>query len=495
VQSAAFNRLRRSRHAVPIVILVAVFVCSRALVRALGVEFDTSSLRYFWQFLDVPLLQHHLLSSLWYLHSQPPLYNLWLGLNLKIAGSHAPTLMHLQYVSLGLVFILLLYGLFEQVTRRRWLSVAVAVILGVSPSVLLYENWLFYEYPVAVMLVAALFALTVFAERRSRLSGFLFFTLLASLIYTRATFQLPWLLLIVALLLRVMPGARRVILVSCAVPLLAVVLLYVKDEAVFGIPTTSSWAGMNLAEIAFADLPTPTRDRLIANGTLSHIAAIPPFSSLDAYPGAVARTRRTGIPALDETNKAPLPGQPDTPDNLNNLAYVAISKTYQRDAFRLIETHPGIYLAGVGDGLRLFFEPASDNLFLVRNRAKIGSWNALHNEFLLWRFRAVSVSSFALILAYAAAIAYGIALGLELRRNQAGTASARLPVLAVAWLTVIWVGLLTTFGEVSENQRLRFCLDPLVVLLDISALLALGSGLRRRRLAKRTDSRGAAAAS
>ena len=482
MNAAALDRLRRSRHFLPIVVLTAVFVGSRALIRGLGVEFDTSSLRYFWQFLDVPLLQHHLLSSLWNLHSQPPLYNLWLGLDLKIAGSHAETFMHLQYVALGLVFTLLLYGLFEQVTRRRRLSVAAAAIISVSPAVLLYENWLFYEYPVAVMLVAALFALAMFVERRSVLWGVTFFTFLAALVYTRATFQLPWLLLIIGLLLWTLPGARRAVLVSCAVPVLVVVLLYVKNEAVFGIPTTSSWAGMNLAEIAFAKLPQTTKTKLIADGTLSSTAAIPPFSPLADYPGAVHRTRRTGVAALDDQVKAPRPGEPDTPVNFNNLAYVAISNTYQHDALRLIETHPGVYLAGVKLGLTRFFEPSSDNLFLARNRSTIGSWNARFNELLLWRFRRISLISFALVLAYAVALAYGVALAAELRRNRAGPMSARLPVLGVTWLTVVWVALLTTFGEVSENQRLHFCLDPLVLLLDLSAVLALvGRPLTARR--------------
>ncbi|HXK15370.1 MAG TPA: glycosyltransferase family 39 protein [Gaiellaceae bacterium] len=469
MNATALDRLRRSRHFLPIVVLTAVFIGSRGLIRALGVEFDTSSLRYFWQYLDVPLLQHHLLSSLWNLHSQPPLYNLWLGLDLKIAGSHAETFMHLQYVALGFAFTLLLYGLFERVTARRRLSVVAAALISVSPAVLLYENWLFYEYPVAVLLVAALFVLALFVERGSPAWGVTFFMLVAALVYTRATFQLPWLLLIIGLLLWTLPGARRAVLVSCAVPVLIVVLLYVKNEALFGIPTTSSWAGMNLAEIAFVKLPDATKSKLIADGTLSSTAAIPPFSPLSDYPGAVHRTRRTGVAALDDQVKTPLPGQPDTPVNFNNLAYVAISKTYQHDALRLIETHPGIYLSGVKLGLTRFFQPSSDNLFLIRNRSKIGSWNARFNELLLWRFWRVSSISFALVLAYAVALAYGFWIARALRRSP----SARTTVLAVTWLTVAWVALLTTFGEVSENQRLHFCLDPLVLLLDLAALYAL----------------------
>jgi amino acid transporter len=89
--------------------------------------------------------------------------------------------------------------------------------------------------------------------------------------------------------------------------------------------------------------------------------------------------------------------------------------------------------------------------------------------------------SFALLLAYALALAYGVALAREIRRGHSAPTSSRLPVLAVTWLIVVWVSVLTTFGEVSENQRVRFCLDPLVLLLDISALLALTSRARAGR--------------
>ena len=69
---------------------------------------------------------------------------------------------------------------------------------------------------------------------------------MAAVIYMRSAFQVIWLLGAIALLLAV-SKRRRLVLSCCAVPLLAVALLYAKNEILFGVPTTSSWMGMNLA--------------------------------------------------------------------------------------------------------------------------------------------------------------------------------------------------------------------------------------------------------
>ncbi len=44
-----------------------------------------------WQLLDVRLLKDHLIQSVWYLNSQPPLFNLYAGLVLHLpAGPRTP---------------------------------------------------------------------------------------------------------------------------------------------------------------------------------------------------------------------------------------------------------------------------------------------------------------------------------------------------------------------------------------------------------------------
>ncbi len=82
-EASAKSRTVPSRLANPAVIVVLAFIISRVLYYCLGVRFDTIPLFYAWQFLDVNLLQNRLIESVFYLHSQPPLFNLFLGASSK----------------------------------------------------------------------------------------------------------------------------------------------------------------------------------------------------------------------------------------------------------------------------------------------------------------------------------------------------------------------------------------------------------------------------
>src|SRR5438270_597750 len=69
-------------------LLVAAWGASRAVVYGFGVRFDKRELASSVQNIDPELLRHSLAESLWWLHGQPPGYNLFLGLVLKASGSH-----------------------------------------------------------------------------------------------------------------------------------------------------------------------------------------------------------------------------------------------------------------------------------------------------------------------------------------------------------------------------------------------------------------------
>ncbi len=65
-------------------ILAALFVAVRLIVLALGQRFDADNLTSWMQIADLALLREHLWRTLWYLHSQPPLFNLMIGLALAM---------------------------------------------------------------------------------------------------------------------------------------------------------------------------------------------------------------------------------------------------------------------------------------------------------------------------------------------------------------------------------------------------------------------------
>jgi hypothetical protein len=70
-------------------VLVATFAASRIAYYVAGVRFRTGSFASAIQLLPLHLLRHDLVRSLWYLHSQPPGFNAFVGILLHVSGDRA----------------------------------------------------------------------------------------------------------------------------------------------------------------------------------------------------------------------------------------------------------------------------------------------------------------------------------------------------------------------------------------------------------------------
>ena len=164
LEASARNRPATSVHAVPLAVIVAGFVVSRMGYYLAGVRFDADPLGRFWQFIDPELLRDRLFESLLYLHAQPPLFNLYLGVVIKLFPEHASVAFAASYLALGVTLAVTLYLLMAWMGVERLLAAALTLLFVVGPATVLYENWLFYTYPVTVLLCGAAVALAACAQ-------------------------------------------------------------------------------------------------------------------------------------------------------------------------------------------------------------------------------------------------------------------------------------------------------------------------------------------
>jgi MoxR-like ATPase len=475
----ASKRLRP--HLLPLTTLALVFAVSRILIWRAGVRYDMTPLTTWWQVLDPAFLQHRLLESLFYLHAQPPLFNFVIGIALKLPFS-AGALMHLLYLALGLGQVLGIYLLLAALGLRRGFATVLSAVYAVTPGVMLLENWLIYDFLAVSFLVFAAVALAAFLRRPRFLSGFAFFGFSALVIFTRSTFQLPWILAALALLLIARWADRRLILRAAAIPLALVALLYVKNAVIFGIPTTSSWFGMNIFRVAtFNDQnrlgEPPTygaywRENPEFSVDTNSFQPLFVYTQLD--PIRFAPHRPTGIPALDQEEKPYDTGNPGLPANINmnNLDYVKISKAYQADTLHYIRDHPGVYLDNVYTAGKYFFTPTSNYQFLQANRSHIGGYDRFFNKYVYaqkalgtyvnWDNPSPFPVSRTLIAVYLLALAGG---GWAIWRvfKLRGRASARDVLVAVLFATTLYATVVGVMSEVGENQRFRYDVDPYAI--------------------------------
>jgi len=437
-------------------VLVAAWGASRAVVYGFGVRFDKRELASSVQNIDPELLRHRLAESLWWLHGQPPGYNLFLGLVLKVSGSHWAGAFQAVHLLLSLVLVLVTYALGRRLRLPVAAAVAIALLVSLAPATITYENMLFYDFPTLVLITASALLLARYLDRPTLGRGLAFFGAASGLVLLRTLFQLPWLLLVLALVLLARVPARRT-LAAAAVPVAIVAGVYIKNWVLFGSPSTSSWLGMGVARLTLHDVPLADRRRLVAEGKLSRVSLVKPLSALSAYRDAVPPHRPTGIPVLD----APL--KSDGEQNLHNIAYIEISRRYLHDDLRLVRLRPRDLFVSVKRALELYLRPPTMSGAVERNRRALGNWN---DGFDLVVYGSTRYANRIGVFAALAYLATGLAgLWLIARRRWRDDAT-----LLFVWVTVVWVTVGSSLSEVGENWRFRLVVDPVVVLF-LAALL------------------------
>lgn len=234
-------------------VILAVFMVSRAVFAfLLGVVPDPAYLETHWQNLDPANLEADLFGSLVSLHSQPPVWNAVLGAAAKLCSARTDCMvsaLHVFNMGLSLIAALCLLGLLRTFFSRA-VSLLVVLAYLLSPSVIYYENYIFYPQLTATL--AALVALSLL-RLLNRKTTALFIATLASLVVLSLVWSIFHPALVALLILLILfrtgswSGAR---LTLAGLALFLTLLPSIKNQAVFGFFGSGSWLGLNLSQVA-----------------------------------------------------------------------------------------------------------------------------------------------------------------------------------------------------------------------------------------------------
>ena len=476
-----------------VLVVIAAFVTVRIAYWVTGGGFSTTALRDSWQLLDLHQLVAHPFQNVWLLHTQPPLFNLFVGTTLRWSPLSSALTFQIVYFLLALTLVVALRALLVELGFAAFAATAGAVAVACEPGLLSYENAIIYELPVAALLVVS--GLLCARDARTRRARTLtaLVIVMTVIVMTRALLHPVWLGAMIALIvIAVRPrlGVLRTAAIV-AIPVFVVGGWIVKNQVEFGEPNLSSWLGMNLARGVIAPMPKQDIEQLIRQGTLSRAARVPAFSPYSAYVPTVGRcqTDRTE-PVLRSLRKQN--GQ----SNFDAVCFLRVYREGQRNAFAAIRERPGAYLAGrrpsatahfwfeLGPGLEPFRDnPVLRGLKRVYDVPMLSVSVAIHDRD--WTNRLIpSDPSPAIPLSITLVLATAFVLGraafgaVRLVRRRARTGDLAWTYLGC---TVAFVTIVSIATEYGENSRFRFLVDPILIGALVAAVVDGATRLRSRR--------------
>lgn len=460
----------------------------------IGIRFDASGLGEYYQFVDPELLRHHLLQSIFYLREQPPLFNLYLGVMLKLAPESYSIVFNASYLIAGLLIAASFYWLLTGIGLHEWGAAVLTTCFMNHPTTIVYENWLLYEYPLTALLSIAALALYYFVATGKAWIGHAFFWTLAAIVLTRGTFHFVWFLLVIAGVM-ILPTVRIRTLVRCScIPLVIVAAFYIKHYALYGeLVSGEVYRKLNYSMMRTAPLPYEELLSLVEQRKISPVSVLPIYHEpITKYAYFLPPFQNTGVPMLDQVEKD------SGCCNWHHYAMPKVADLYFRDAQVIDAIHPELYWHDLPDHVRWYFRPANETLALVdpptdnvKRAAGVIRWA---NELSAVQVRPGRVGWLTVLLV-PLGLAYGLVFSTRglftiLRRRPLAQAdAARLAVVAFSTFTALYISVASILLSYGDHNRYRFSLMPLLLVLIASLGIDLLHAFRHKTAQTRSNPR------
>ena len=459
----------------PSAIAAAGWLAIYLLVVVTGQNFDTSYLGFGWQLIPWDILSSDPIRSVWYLHVQPPGWNLLLGGLAKVSPFTDAITLQVLMATFGVAVAYLACRLARRLGLSPRAAIVIALVATAHPEVLKGAFEPNYELAVAALLLAALVAVARLADERSVRRAFVWVSvLLTSLVMTRSLYHplfLVAILLIVAVAHRTRVD-RRTVAAAFAIPLVLVGGWMLKNEVLFGTPTLSSWFGMNLQRAVIPVLPLEQLEEMHDKGEVSDVAMIGPFGNYGLYePVMEPCTPKHSHRSLVEPMRTTDPYSP----NFNYECFLPVFDRAGSDAWAVIKAHPGAWWKGRMWSLRTTVAvsnmPSESDSWVMRGLddvysvARVDYSGVLSTEGwgtpIYGRLEAPTDFALTLVAIYGLSVLLGVDAAVRWIRRRSVTSVELLRLLvAFAVLFTVVVG---AVAELGEQARFRTVTDPIAV--------------------------------
>ncbi|MEM7030781.1 MAG: hypothetical protein AAF629_14540, partial [Chloroflexota bacterium] len=354
-------------------------------------------------------------------------------------------------------------------THNRKLSLVVALLLTLNPSLFLYESYILYTLLVAFLVTLSIFWLALHHQQPSPAYLYAFIFCLNLLILARSLYHIIILAIGIPLVCLLSKRAVRKTLVTSVLISLLSVGWYSKNYLNFGFFGASSWQGLGLWKIASFHYSEEELTVLNQADVIDQtVIEVDVFSRPSAYVEA-GYNKQSAIEALNQ-------------DDYNNINILEIADLYQKNALSLIRYDIDRYMLSVVNAYLLYTKPPSrfEHLSFPNNRVKIAPLEGFSANILQGYSLALSLTGFGFgpFLFFLLPLSLLLFMWHIFRRCRLSPArwgrylQADAPAF-FAFILIVYTTLVSNLFEVGENERFKVLVEQVMWALIITTFYRL----------------------
>jgi len=461
------------------------FIVSNIIAYALGVRMDAHALGQFWQVIDIELLRTDLLGSLYYFHAQPPLFNLFIGLGLKLFPESWLSFFAVMYSLMGLGLLVLTGWMMRQLKLNDYVSLIFLTLFAFHPNFMVYTHWLFYTLPMAFMVSLAMVLLVQYLRTGNSRWAHAFFFSAMICVLSRSVYHPLWYIGVGGgALIFMKAGLRKRFFTAAIIPFLLINLVFLKNYSLVGLYQGSSWVGLNFSQgwgswfgapLSDEEKLNLVKDKIVEPVWIEGVFQGPAtYKKYGYFTDETLASREKTHPVMDNLYKT---GPDSDQINFNHWEYAELSKVFLKSVKGAMLAYPDRYLERVRRATGNFLNPGPDSVLGMVNYdiVPMESYKKTVNETIIfgggYLKYIVKYAGFPLLILFAI-----IFVLWDRIKKQAPLfdESLRAPIVYMI-LTVLWCTVCSCLVEVGENNRMRFMIDSFLLVF-----MAVGVDLARR---------------
>ena len=234
------------------IFLVFIFFFTRIIIYNYF-EIQINTPNYGYHLLDISLLKNDLFNSLIYLHSQPPLWNLFNGIIAKIMNGEINLISKFFNIYHCLLTLLIIYfsiKILREFYLNNKIELFIFFFITLNPSIIFFENIFHYTHTTLFFFTLNTYnIIKLFKTNNYKYEIYIYLNILIlSLIWI--VFQ-PILLLIVFLSIRLLrKNSKKVFFVFSLIFIISLSPM-IKNKIIFGVLTPSSKSGQDFGTVFY----------------------------------------------------------------------------------------------------------------------------------------------------------------------------------------------------------------------------------------------------